>query len=178
MLEEATGPSDALEVTGKPLRPDHLILPTLEALEGRLGIALPPSYREFLATTNGWRTTGRESIRLFPTDEVGWLRDIDPKTIEIWANLDYPAIPDDVYFVYGDRQDTTKIRTEYFRDMLVISSRDWANQDQLWLNPRVVFEDGEYEAWHFSTEYPGASRHRSFRELIEDERRMERLIKD
>jgi hypothetical protein len=149
----------------------------LEGLEVRLGIALPPSYRDFLATTDGWRTTGWGSIRLLSTDDVGWLRDIDAETIEIWTSIDAPDIPDDLYFVYDDRQDSTNIRRDYFRDMLVVSSRDWANQDQLWLNPRVVFEDGEWEAWHFSTEYPGASRHRSFRELIEHERRMERSIK-
>jgi hypothetical protein len=150
----------------------------LKALEARLGTTLPPSYRGFLEVSNGWRTTGRFEIQLWSAGEVGWLCDIDPQLIEIWTSIPHPPIPDEAYFVYGGEQRSIDIRTEYLRDMLAISSRDWANQDQLWLNPRVVFEGGEWEAWHFSTEYPGASRHRSFRELMERERRVQRFIKD
>ncbi len=150
----------------------------LEALEARLGIALPPSYREFLACSNGWRTLGWDRIQLWSTDEVGWLRDLDPEIIAIWTREYSPPIPDEVYFVYGDRQRSVDIRTEYLRDMVAISSRDWGNEEQLWLNPRVISEDGEWEAWHFSNSYPGALRHRSFRELIEDERRVGRIIRD
>src|SRR5436309_1373891 len=86
----------------------------IEALEDRLGAALPPSYREFLATTNGWRTTGWGSIRLFSTAEIGWLRDLDPETIDVWASIESRDIPDGVYFLYGERQDPTNIRREYF----------------------------------------------------------------
>jgi hypothetical protein len=30
----------------------------IQALQQRLGVQLPPSYRDFLAASNGWRTTG------------------------------------------------------------------------------------------------------------------------
>ena len=150
----------------------------LAALQSRLGVLLPPSYLNFLATSNGWLTTGWNSIRIWSTDEVGWLRDLDPSLIEIWTSIEYRPIPDEVYFVYGDTQQNTAVRAEYFRDMLAVSSRDWANQDQLWLNPRVTFSDGEWEAWHFSTEYPGASRHRSFRALMERELWTARFLRD
>lgn len=151
----------------------------LTALESRLGVALPPSYREFLATSNGCRTTGRGSIALWPTDQVRWLRDVDQELIDIWlSSAGTPPVPDEVYFIYGEAQYSYNIRNEYLRDMLAISSRDWANQDQLWLNPRVVFEDGEWEAWSFSTEYPGAYRYRSFWDLMQRERELARFCRD
>lgn len=36
----------------------------------------------------------------------------------------------------------------------------------LLLNPEVVFEDGEWEAWYFATWLPGAMRFRSFADLM------------
>jgi hypothetical protein len=144
--------------------------PDLQALEHRLGVRLPPSYRTFLATCNGWRTTGPEMIQLWPTEGVSRLRDIDPQIIAIWSNdTGLHRIPDEECFVYGDKQVCTNIRREHIADMLAVSSRDWANQDYPWLNPNVVFDDGEWEVWHFSVEYPGAPRFRSFRELMHDE---------
>src|SRR5579884_3749495 len=37
--------------------------------ERRLKVSLPPSYRQFLETTNGWRTLGRWVGRLWSADE-------------------------------------------------------------------------------------------------------------
>ncbi|MGW1405915.1 SMI1/KNR4 family protein [Streptomyces sp. NPDC002403] len=42
----------------------------LAELEDRLGIGLPPSYREFLHTSNGWLDTTTEIRRLLPAREV------------------------------------------------------------------------------------------------------------
>ncbi len=145
----------------------------LSGLESRLGVTLSPSYRAFLATSNGWRTTGWSAIVLWPVDKIAWLRDVDPGVIDAWTSTYNLAIPDEEYFVYGDDQQSHMIRTEYLRDMLAISSNDWANQDRILLTPRVIFDNGEWEAWHLSSEYPGATRVRSFRELMEQERRLE-----
>ncbi len=150
----------------------------LVTLQSRLGVALPPTYLEFLATSNGWHTISWNSIELWPANEVCWLRDYDPEIIRIWTKGEDIPISDEEYFVYGDEQTTISIRPEYLQDMLAISSRDFANQDQLWLNPKVRFEDGEWEAWHFSTEFPGASRFRSFRELMGSERQAARNLRD
>ena len=60
----------------------------IEALEEWLGTRLPPSYRAFLAHTNGagafpgwgivrWGGSTEASIGLHPTTSVGWLRDVD-----------------------------------------------------------------------------------------------------
>ena len=45
----------------------------IAAAEARLDATLPPSYREFLTTTNGWRQTGPFIDRLWSTHEVVWL---------------------------------------------------------------------------------------------------------
>ncbi|MEU4571457.1 SMI1/KNR4 family protein [Nonomuraea sp. NPDC023979] len=54
--------------------------------EGRLGMRLPPSYREFLAVSNGWDEESRSCLRLLPLAEVGWTRDVDPELGEIWGD--------------------------------------------------------------------------------------------
>ncbi|GAA3952205.1 SMI1/KNR4 family protein [Streptomyces marokkonensis] len=46
------------------------------AAEERLGIRLPPSYREFLKASNGWRTAGTASIyQLGAVQEIDWFGD-------------------------------------------------------------------------------------------------------
>ncbi|WP_336050176.1 SMI1/KNR4 family protein [Streptomyces sp. CA2R101] len=47
------------------------------AAEARLGRGLPPSLREFLLTTNGWRDAGTFIYRLAGTSELAWLADSD-----------------------------------------------------------------------------------------------------
>ena len=71
-------------------------------------------------------------------------------------------VPDDEYFVYGDAQDCGSVRNEYLPDVLLISDSGWAHQDYFFLNPRIILEDGEWEAWHFSPDFPGAYRYQSF----------------
>src|SRR5262245_21740975 len=44
-------------------------------LEARLGTRLPPSYRSFLAVTNGWHHVGGFIERLWSTDKVAWFRE-------------------------------------------------------------------------------------------------------
>lgn len=144
----------------------------LKALESRLEKNLPRSYRSFLLASDGWRSTGWDSIQILPCNKVVWLRDADPGIISAWCEeaATY-EVPDDAYFVYGDAQDCCNIRNEYLPDMLLISGSSWTHQDYFFLNPRIVFDNGEWEAWHFSFEYPGASRYRSFAELMISEGR-------
>ncbi|MET9396824.1 SMI1/KNR4 family protein [Kitasatospora sp. NPDC002965] len=44
----------------------------IAAMEEELGCALPPSYREFLAVSDGWRHAGGFVYRLAGTDEARW----------------------------------------------------------------------------------------------------------
>ncbi|WP_280420125.1 SMI1/KNR4 family protein [Nocardia carnea] len=56
------------------------------AVEERLGVRLPPSYRSFLLTTDGWRHAGEFVSQLRDTTDLGWLRDLEPSW-ESWADL-------------------------------------------------------------------------------------------
>ncbi|WP_067686718.1 SMI1/KNR4 family protein [Nocardia jejuensis] len=58
----------------------------IAALEQRLGLRLPPSYRNFLLTTDGWRHAGEFVRTMRDTTNLGWLRDLEP-TWEPWADL-------------------------------------------------------------------------------------------
>ncbi|MFC4062251.1 SMI1/KNR4 family protein [Planomonospora corallina] len=133
--------------------------------EERLGIRLPPSYREFLQVTNGWDEETRSSLRLLPIAEVGWTRDVDPHLAESWGpKSGSPAVSDEDYFTYGAEQDPIHIRDEYMPGTLCIA--EYLEGQVYLLNPHVITPDGEWEAWNFATWYPGAYRFRSFWELM------------
>lgn len=141
-------------------------------LERLLGTALPPSYRQFLAVTDGWIHVDDTEGPLLPTTEIGWLKDTDPGFVATWGKepAGAPPITDSEYFVYGEGQDCVAVRREYFRTALQIS--EWGDSALLLLNPAVVDERGEWEAWAFANWYPGAFRYRSFWDP------MNQLIKD
>jgi hypothetical protein len=90
------------------VRGSHLFPPATEddiaAAEQRFGVALPPSYREFLKVSNGcllglgWT--------LLPVEKIGWLRDMNIYVINS-DMMEYieegpDVIPDDVYYDYDD----------------------------------------------------------------------------
>jgi len=152
--------------------PDHPPLPPgqglhppaseseVSQLEERLGVSLPPSYRQFLLYSNGW---GIEEYSLLPVAEVGWLRDVEPSTIEAWS-LPSGEVPDDLYFVYGKEQNSHFIRGEYLPDTLLVGQWD----GDLLLNPHVMTSDGEWEAWLLAAWMAGAERQRSFWDLMKN----------
>ena len=136
-------------------------------VEARLGVSLPPSYRQFLQTSNGWRNSGAFIYRVWSTTEIAWFKErhqtwidayIGPKPIQ-------PTISDQAYFVYGEEQDPITLRVEYLPTALEIS--DVGDACIYLLNPKVVTEEGEWEAWFFANWLPGAARYRSFQELME-----------
>ena len=59
----------------------------LAAAEQRLGRRLPPSYREFLQVTNGWRLPWMTISRLLPIEQVDLFQARDPNAAEGWAAL-------------------------------------------------------------------------------------------
>ncbi|MFF3390439.1 SMI1/KNR4 family protein [Streptomyces sp. NPDC002669] len=143
----------------------------LTGLERRLGTSLPPSYREFLGTSDGWLDTTDEIAHLLSTREIGWVKDLDPELIEGWDDgTAADHVPDEKYFVYGDEQDCCAIRTEYLGHMLKVSHTPESGDVYL-LNPCVITPDGEWEAWYLAHWLPGAVRHRSFWDLMNDEYR-------
>lgn len=144
----------------------------IKALQTRLGVTLPPSYVEFLKTTNGWIQIAMDldDGKIWSTDEVQWFRDQDPQWITAWTDAweGFDEIPNEEYFVYGEEQDCVTLRTKYLKTALAISE-DIDSTIYL-LNPHVVTEDGEWEAWFFSNELPGANRYQSFPEMMQAEK--------
>jgi SMI1 / KNR4 family (SUKH-1) len=119
----------------------------VEAAERRLGVRLPPSYREFLKATNGllqpFSYVAACGGDFWPAEQIDWFRARNADWIEAYADTsegrDLPA--------------TLEI------------SHDGDSGAYL-LNPRVVGADGEWEAWLFANWVPGARRYRSFAAMM------------
>lgn len=150
------------------------------ALEERLETRLPPSYRTFLAASNGWRHAGPFIYDLWPCGEVRWFKDRHQDWIDAYMHPEdngvevvYPPgkepprpkpLTDEEYLVYGNQQDPCRFHTEYLQTALEVS--DVGDSAILLLNPQTVNEAGEWEAWLFANWMPGARRYRSFQELL------------
>jgi hypothetical protein len=153
--------------------------------EARLRVKFPPSYRAFLNVTNGWRQTtpfirrlwSVEAIERFPSRHQKWIEsfterhdntDFDyeqgSELEELWET---PTISDEEYLVYGEDQDCSKLRVEYLQTAIEIS--DVGVSAIYLLNPQIVTEEGEWEAWFFCDMLPGADRYPSFRAMMEAE---------
>ncbi len=134
---------------------------TLLALESRLGQALPPSYRDFLATSDGLVVP--DFVSLLPAADVDWLHVRAPDTVAAWTQ-DADEATDEEYAVYGADQDCVVMRPRHLHRALQVSTT--CDGDVLLLIPGVRFGD-EWEAWFLGAKNPGAYRFRSFRDLLE-----------
>jgi|SRR5579859_2954877 len=140
----------------------------LEQLEHRLGIALPPSYRSFLSFSNGWQGRLTHSIyNLLSTNEVDWFSRRHPDWLAAWTRDTSrdELITDEIYF--RDPLDPDTMRFSYLRECLEISGE--GDLAMLLLNPKVINQDGEWEAWFFADWLLGAERCPSFWELMQRE---------
>ena len=188
-LEKQQLPPEVLESNwlGYPGATEDQIVRT----ETRLEVKLPPSYRDFLKVTNGWRQTAKQTAgfnhRFWSTEQIEWFGVRHPRWIKAFSERHDAAgsslddsrelddqwepigISDEDYFVYGENQDPSTIRPEYLKTALEISD---VGLDSIYLlNPQVVTPDGEWEAWFFADYLPGADRYRSFQEMMEAEYR-------
>jgi hypothetical protein len=154
-----------------------LMAPASEAdiadLEGRLGVSLPPSYRQFLRQSDGaWAMSDVGALDpdqpwspqpgLLPTSDVGWLRDRETEMARAYEEdpLELDGLPDEVYFDYSLEQDPVWFRREHLPGTLAISS--YEDREMVLLNPAVQFDNGEWEVWHYSDQFPGVIRYPSF----------------
>ncbi len=136
--------------------------------EARLGIdSFPPSYRQFLAFTNGWLYTGTFIDRLWSTEEVDWLRVRNGNLIDIYDDFPDPGPSEQQYFDYDDNEAVTRIRTEHLKTVLEVS--DVGDTALYLLNPNVKDKDGEWEAWFYASWLPGFRRYPSFWALMQAE---------
>jgi HEAT repeat protein len=152
----------------------------VEALEARLATRLPPSYRAFLLHSDG--AAAQPGIGVTPSGlglldcaQVGWFRDRERSYVDIWSDLEPEVTPDGLhtgfhgyreatYLDHARRPDSVQHKTGHVRYALQISS-DFDGYTVL-LNPLVVDQHGEWEAWDFGSKLPGAARHRSFAALL------------
>lgn len=124
----------------------------LTAAEARIGRSLPPSYRDFLLTTDGWREAGSFVSRMRDTSDLGWLRDIEPEWEEHFSWC-YEDDPDS-----GDGSP--------FRRGLLISLH--ADAGILFLDAGDVDDTGEWAAYSlFSWEAAPPTRYASFAALMQ-----------
>ncbi len=138
----------------------------IEKKEQELGIKLPPSYREFLEITNGFRQISLFSGNLYPIEQINWTKKKDPEFLEIFNIEDDIDISDKDYFVYNENQRSVLFKVEYLYETLQIS--DWLDGSVIFLNPKVKFGE-EWEAWIYANWFPGAKRYKSFYKLLEGE---------
>jgi HEAT repeat protein len=162
---------------------------TIEALEARLGSRLPPSYRAFMAHSDGadafpgwgvvrWGGATGASTGLQPAASIGWLRDLDrglagwlgdvapDEDADAWSHPNFDArIPERDYLAPDGTNDPIDAKGGHLAYALAIS----VNVDgySTLLDPLVVDADGEWEAWEFGTKLPGAQRYASFAALLE-----------
>ncbi|MFJ9644021.1 SMI1/KNR4 family protein [Streptomyces sp. NPDC004244] len=127
------------------------------ATEARLGRTLPPSLREFLLTSDGWRNAGVFIHRLAGAAELAWLADTDegPGWIEAYR---------DTEFHEEDEEPEGRIIARSLRLSLD------ADAAVVFLDPEDVDGHGEWAAyWLASWSGSGPKRFRSFRDLMDEQ---------
>lgn len=135
----------------------------IAAAEARLGVRLPPSYRAFLETSNGFGPIATSVFRMRPAEEIDWFRTAEPETVAIWlkAGDEIGEREDDAaYRQYGNHQGP--MRKRYLKTALMVSDYQ---EGVVLLIPDVVTSAGEWEAWLLVDD---AWRFPSFRELMEE----------
>jgi cell wall assembly regulator SMI1 len=134
---------------------------SIQNLEQRLGVSLPPSYRAFLTVSNGWRRTTPFIARVRPVEDIDWFRIENQHWVEVYSENDSEQ-PDVEYYDYGPHGGDHQ-RAAHMASLLQISDVD----DGVYLlNPQAVTPDGEWEAWFFANWVPGAIRFPSFAHLM------------
>ena len=141
----------------------------LKKLETRLKVQLPESYRQFLATSNGWRQSGGFIYEMLPAARVEWFCRENQDWIDAYVEPaeGEPLVPLKQHRDYSDKQDPCKYRVRHLQTALLISGV--GDSAVYLLNPKIKTKDGEWEAWLFANWKPGASRYPSFWEMMQDE---------
>ena len=128
----------------------------IAAAEARLGRPLPPSLREFLLVSNGWRNAGEFIYQLAGTAELGWLRDLDDGG---WLGS-----YSDAYDSGFDEDEDYRVTPLLRRALQLSLDGDMAI---MFLDPGDVDSEGEWAGyWLSSWSGNGPERHDSFYDLM------------
>ncbi|MHC5739910.1 SMI1/KNR4 family protein [Nostoc sp.] len=131
-------------------------------LEKKLQTKLPLSYRNFLLSSNGFVILD-EYCELFGIAQINWFIVQNRDWAESWDDND--DVSDEKYFQYGEHQDCIWIRGKYMKTALQISSSE--DGYVYLLNPLIIDDRKEWEAWDFGNKLPGAYRYRSFWDMMQ-----------
>jgi hypothetical protein len=127
----------------------------LAAAEDRLGAWLPPSYRSFLATSNGFLQPDLIVPRLRSAEEIGWYGDLDAASAATWAE-----------FAEADEP------ISRLAGCLQVSDVELVGTAVYLLDPTSRGADDEWEAYFLAHWVPGVDRYPSFIALMNAQRRM------
>ena len=108
----------------------------LAETEHRLGVRLPPSYRNFLLASNGWSTIRYwySPIDLIGADKIGWMSELEPDLIDAFDG------------VYSDEE------IAMLKRCLLISSDDGGSGGNWLLHADSDAGNGEWKAYEW---WPG-----------------------
>ncbi len=151
----------------------------MEALEGRIGRHLPPSYRSFLSLTDGFRADGwgvagpfdsAGYTGLLPASRVQTMAWADPVTVLPYTIPDTPFgrgpfEPHDVVAFLGLAEDTPWELPPVGHLVHAIAVSGRQQHGTIILDPLVVDAGGEWEAWRWDAD--GCTRFASFGSLVE-----------
>lgn len=133
--------------------------------EAELGTILPPSYKAFLLTSNGFQAISPLAGKLYGVQQLQWVKDTEDAG---WARQEEyymsQELSDEEYLVYGEEQRSEWYRAEYFQHSLKIA--DWYDGCCIFLNPLIKHGE-EWEVLEYATWFPGTQRYRSFGEFME-----------
>lgn len=106
----------------------------IAATEKRLGVALPPSLRAFLLTSDGWGHVAGWTEALRPCAEIEWFHETHQSFVDA---------------VEEDEDEDDEIDNGVFRHSLSIAR----GEDAFLLDTREVLANGEYPAHHLAVKY-------------------------
>lgn len=142
----------------------------LDLLEKRLGYTLPPSYRAFLAYSNGWGMTSPHIFRVWSTQDVDWFHLNHQGWIDLYT--DSVSIGEATDFVSAVQMHGLEDGLTPFQALPALHLETALEISEVGdaaiylLNRQVIDSDGEWEAWLFADWLPGAKRYRSFTDLM------------
>ncbi|SHN74119.1 SMI1/KNR4 family protein [Cryptosporangium aurantiacum] len=163
---------------------------SIAAAEERLGVRLPPSYRAFLAVSDGWRAFSPFIWELLPSARVGWFREVSPAWLEAWdadkfvpretglwqrtleeEGIDPEDLPDwdeDDFYDDGAEEWSPDAPPRLMARALQVSGD--GDSAVLLLDPSDVGPDGEWAGYFLANWAAGThGRHASFAELVRAE---------